>query len=201
MPRNKVVPILAFPIVLTLGIALIPVVSDYSDHYLAVQAVEKTGRWVAGHLISAVAFGLSVWASSVITAELHQRSIQVPSFILPLIAVGAALYAAGLGADGIGPVAVKSSSASPIAFFDGSGWWVTGVFMMATLFFGVGLIVLVIHTIRGGLVAGGWRYFVFISALIFVSAPAIPSGWALYGEAIASIGVFVPIGISIWRSD
>ena len=200
MNRLRVISILAFPIVLSIGIVLIPVVSDYSNHELAEQAVEKTSRWFAGHLICTVAFGLSVWATSTIANELHRRSSRVPSIVLPLIAMGAGLYAAGLGADGIGPIAVKSSGVSPMVFFNGSGWWVSGVFMVATLVFAAGLISLVIHVIRGGLVSGAWRYIVFGSALIFVSAPAIPSGWALYGEAVAAIGVFVPIGISIGRS-
>jgi hypothetical protein len=200
MNRIRVISILAFPIVLTIGIILIPVVSDYSNHELAVQAVEKTSRWFAGHLICAVAFALSVLASCTIADELQRRSSRVPSIVLPLIARGAGLYAAGLGADGIGPIAVKSSGISPIVFFNGSGWWVSGVFIAATLVFGAGLISLVIHVIQGGLISGAWRYIVFVSALIFMSAPAIPSGWALYGDAIAAIGVFAPIGISIGRS-
>ena len=63
MSGSKVISVLAFPVLLSIGIFLIPVVSDYADHELAAQAVGKTGLWVAGHLISAMAFGLSGWAS------------------------------------------------------------------------------------------------------------------------------------------
>ena len=192
--RNRIITVISFPILLSIGILLIPVVSDYSNHALAVRAVEMTARWFVGHLLSAIAFGLSVLSTSVIVASLERRSYKVPSFILPLIALGAGLYAAGLGADGIGPIAVKSAGLSPTVFFDGSGWWVSGVFMVATLFYGVGLISLVIHVIRSGLIGGYWRHIIFACALVFVAAPAIPSGWGLYGEAIASIGVFLPIG-------
>jgi hypothetical protein len=200
MLTRKTITVLAFPILLTIGIVLIPVVADYSDHELALQGVLKTGRWVAGHLIAAIAFGFSVLATNTVVEVLRQRSAKVPSVILPFIALGAELYAAGLGADGIGPVALLHDNVSPIAFFDGSGWWVSGVFMAATGFFALGLISLVIHVIRNELVVGPWRYVIFISALIFVSAPVIPSGWALYGETLASLGVFVPIGLSIGRA-
>lgn len=201
MVNRKVVYILTFPILLTIGIVLIPVVPDYSDHLQAARGVLKTSRWVAGHLMAAVAFGLSVLASSAIVEELRQRAAKVPSVILPLMAVGAGLYAAGLGADGIGPVAVLHSSTSPTLYFDGGGWLLSGVFMAATLFFAPGLISLVIHVNQNELVAGPWRYVIFISALMFVSAPAIPSGWAMYGEGLAALGVFVPIGLSIRKTQ
>jgi hypothetical protein len=197
MLHHKTLSVLTFPIVLTIGIILIPVVPDYSDHFLAAEAVLKTGRWVAGHLIAAVAFGFSILAASTIVDELRHRSAKVPGVLLPFFAIGAGLYAAGLGADGIGPVAVLPSSVSPTLYFDGSGWWLSGVFMAATGFYALGLISLVIHVIRVELIIGLWRYMVFISALVFVSAPAIPSGWALYGEALAALGVFAPIGLSI----
>lgn len=198
--RGQLVSVLVFPVVLSAGIVLIPLVVDYSDHLLAEQAVAQTGRWFAGHLVAAVAFGLSVWASSVIVGELGGRGYRVPTVVLLLIGVGAGLYAAGLGADGIGPVVVQSSGVSAARFFDASGWWVTGVFVAATLLFGMGLISLGVHIIRGGLVGGRWRYVVSVSSLLFLVAPAVPSGWALYGVAVASVGVFVPIGISMWRS-
>jgi hypothetical protein len=194
------ISILAFPLTLSVGIVLIPVVSDYADHALAAQAVAQTGRWFVGHLLAAVAFGLSIWAVSVIIRELSSRGYQTPALVLPLISVGAGLYAAGLGADGIGPVAVQASNLPVADFFDGSGWWVTGVFVAATILYGAGLIPLGIHAIRGELLTGVWRYVVFVSSLLFVAAPATPSGWALYGVAVASVGVFAPIGISLWRS-
>ena len=172
---------------------MIPVNPDYSDHALAVQAVELTERWFVGHLIAAIAFSFSIWASREILGVLQKA----PWSTLIFIAFGAGLYAAGLGADGIGPVAVKASGESAIIFFDGSGWWVSGVFMAATLFFGIGLFMIISNSIQYQLVKGIWRYIIFVSALVFVSVPAIPSGWGLYGVAIAAFGVFIPIGFAV----
>ena len=76
--------VLAFPVALSLGILLIPVVSDYSDHAIAAQAVNSTGRWFAGHVLAAVAFGLSVVSVSVAAAVLADREQALPFFVLPL---------------------------------------------------------------------------------------------------------------------
>jgi hypothetical protein len=197
--RARVLSVLSFPVALSAGILLIPVVSDYSDHAAAAEAVGSTGRWFAGHLLSAVAFGLSVLAVSVVAAASADRSHRLPPFVLPMIAAGAGLYAAGLGADGIGPVALVSSGASPELFFDGSGRWVSGVFAAATLLFGAGLVALALHVIRAQFIRGASRYVVFVAAVLFLAIPAIPSGWALYGEALAAYGVFVPLAAAVGR--
>ena len=118
MSRSTLFPIFAFPIILAVGIVIIPVNPDYNDHALAVQAVELTERWYLGHLISAIAFSFSIWASREILGVLQM----VPWFTPIFIALGAGLYAAGLGADGIGPIAVQASGESAVIFFDGSGW-------------------------------------------------------------------------------
>ena len=193
--------VFTFPVVLSIGIVLIPVVSDYADHTIAAEAVNVTGRWFVGHILSAVAFGLGMLSVYAIKDYLRDRDCELPGFILPIMAIGASLYAAGLGADGIGPIAVKASGASPALFFDGSGWFVSGTFVAATLFFGVGLISLVGHANQSGMVEGFWRYVIFVSALVFVAVPTIPSGWGLYGEAVAAYGVFVPLGLAIMRSE
>ncbi len=49
-----------FPLVLALGIVLIPVVRNYADHELAEAATAKSKRWFWGHLLSAIGFGLGV---------------------------------------------------------------------------------------------------------------------------------------------
>ena len=191
--------IFAFPITLTIGILLIPVVTDYDDHDLAARAASSTFRWVAGHLLSAAAFGLGVHAATLILTELRESGYQLPAIIDLFLAFGAGLFAAGLGIDGIGPVIMAASGAPTSTFFDASGWWVSGIFAAATALFGMGLISLTIHTNRAGLVAGPWRYVIFISSLFFVTAPIIPSGWALYGLALAATGIFIPIGIAILK--
>jgi len=193
--RAGVFPIFAFPIILAIGILLIPVNPDYNNHVLAEQAVEQTERWFAGHLISAIAFAFSIWAAREILNVLPKA----PWYTLIFITTGAGLYAAGLGADGIAPVAVMASGESARVFFDGSGWWVSGVFMAGTLVFAIGLFIIISNSIQQRLVEGIWRYIIFMCALVFVSAPAIPSGWGLYGVAIAALGIFIPIGVSIRR--
>ena len=60
--RPQIIYVLAFPVVLTIGIVLTPVVTDYTDHRLPEQAVEQTARWFAGHIIAAIGFGLAVLA-------------------------------------------------------------------------------------------------------------------------------------------
>jgi hypothetical protein len=199
--RLRIVTILAFPVVLAIGIVLIPIVADYSDHELAEQAVGQTTRWFSGHLIAAMGFALSVLAVVSIDRYLSPSSRSLPRMTLPCIALGAGLYAAGLGADGIGPVAVRSEGYSPTIFFDGSGMWVTGVFIAATILFGIGLLSLVIGSIRLGLLRGWSRHVAFASALIFMFAPAIPSGWALYGVAVVVFGVFVPFALAVDREQ
>ena len=194
--KSIVYRMLLFPVVLTIGIVLIPVVADYSDHQLASQQVEQTARWFLGHIVAAAAFGLSLLSVGAVE-ELFQRiSYRLPGFIKLIMAIGAGLFAAGLGADGIGPVAVRASTGDAGLFFDGSGWFVNGTFMAAVVFFGVGLISLVGHANNAGLIKGAWRYVAFISALLFVSVPALPSGWGLYGEAMASFGVFLPMALA-----
>lgn len=192
--------VIAFPVLLSIGIILIPVVPDYADHHTAAQAVKSAGRWFAGHLIAAVAFVMSVVSVSAISGHLRQRAYRVPRYISPLMAVGAGLYAAGLGADGIGPIAVQASGSTPALFFDGSGWYVSGTFMAATVFFGVGLISTVYHANKSHLVTGILSYVTLFSALVFIIIPAVPSGWGLYGEAAAAYGVFLPIGAAIWQT-
>ena len=198
---SPILTILGFPVVLAIGIVLIPVVADYSDHELAEQAVGQTARWFSGHLIAAMGFALSIMAVVSIDRHLRLSSRPLPAMTLPCIAVGAGLYAAGLGADGIGPVAVRSEGYSPSVFFDGSGLWVTGVFIAGTILFGIGLLSLVIGSIRLGLLRGWSRHAAFVSALVFMVAPAIPSGWALYGVAVAVFGVFVPFALAVHRDE
>jgi len=43
MLRARSIPVLIFPILLTIGIVIIPLVPSYSDHGIVVQAVEQTG--------------------------------------------------------------------------------------------------------------------------------------------------------------
>jgi hypothetical protein len=195
--RTEFVTILSFPILLLLGIVLIPIVTDYTDHQLAEQAVRQTTRWFSGHLLSALAFGISNLAVGTITTHLNRLYQSSPSLIRLLTALGSSFYAAGLGADGIGPLAVQSSGQSPVLFFDGSGGWVTGIFIAGTIIFGIGLLTMTIGAIQLGMLKGSARYISFISVLTFMVTPMLLSGWALYGVAVATFGIFVPFALAI----
>ncbi len=195
--QSQIAYILAFPVVLTIGIILIPVVVDYNDHHLAEQAVGQTVRWFLGHVTAAIGFALSIPAISSINRHLQLTSRSLPVVTIPCITVGAGLYAAGLGADGIGPLAVQSAGYSPVIFFDGSAVLVPATFATGTMVFAVGLFSLIGSSIHQGLLQEWSRYVSFISALVFVSAPMILSGWALYGVAVANFGIFVPFALAV----
>jgi hypothetical protein len=62
-----------FPAILTIGIIIIPVVKDYSDHILAEEAVSQTQRWLSGHMISSIAFGISIISAYIIAAYLSKK--------------------------------------------------------------------------------------------------------------------------------
>jgi hypothetical protein len=196
MSRTRTIPVFAFPVLLGIGILLIPLIRSYDDHQLVLSGVEQSARWFSGHLLAAAAFGVSIWAACEISVELHRRTSRSNAVLLVFFSLGAAVYAAGLGADGIAPLALRTAGVSPLPFFDG-GFWVTGVFMLATTLFAIGLISMTVRTIQAGLVTGAWRYVVFIASLIFIAAPAVLSGYALYAEALAALGVFVPIGLGM----
>lgn len=189
-------PLLVFPLTLTLGILIIPMVPDYSDHAAAESAAGQTLRWFWGHLLCAASFGIGALTSGIVVGLMGERSnARWRTLCVPLMAAGGALYSAGLGADGIGPLAASAGGGTARMFFDGSGIWITGVFMVGAILFGVGLLLLVLIVIRSGLLSNRSRAVVFLAALVFLVAPTIPSGWALYGIAVASFGVYIPI----WR--
>ena len=197
--QSQTLSIMAFPVVLAIGIILIPVVIDYSNHMLAEQAVGQTIRWFFGHIISAIGFVLAYLTVNAIDTHVRQESLSLPGMVKPFITIGAGLYAAGLGADGIGPLAVLSAGYSPMIFFDGSGMWVTGIFVVGTIVFGIGFLSLVIYAIRSGLLKGLGRFISFFSAIVFMIAPTVLSGWALYGVAVAVFGMCIPFAGAISR--
>lgn len=84
-------------------------------------------------------------------------------------------------------------------FFEGSGMWVSGVFIAASAIFGFGLIVQVIGLIHAGILKGVFRLIALIVAIVFIGATAIPSGWGLYGVAVAALVLYGLIGKAFWR--
>lgn len=194
--------IAAFPITLSVGILLIPMVEDYSDHGLAEQAAAESLRWVLGHIHAAGAFGLGILACACIGDVLFRRGVRRRVVLaMPLIAVGGALHAAGLGADGIGPIALVGSAGGAGSFFDGSGDLVSGVFIAGAVLFGLGLIALAFGVVQIGLVRGIWKFIVPTASVLFVAFEAYPSGWGLYGVAIMAFLVFIPISLALRRRE
>lgn len=127
------------------------------------------------------------------------RALRYHKFVID--SFGGTLHAAGLGADGIGPLATAAGGGQALMFFEGSDKWVSGIFIAASITFGIGLITQVIGAIQAGLLKGLTRILVFVAAIIFVGAEAIPSGWGLYGVAAAAMVVYIPIGIAVWQES
>ena len=112
---------------------------------------------------------------------------------MSLITIGSVFYACGLGAHGIGLIATMEGGGSPYTFFKGSGMWVGAVFIAASVIFGFGLIIQVIGLIHAGILKGIFRVITLITAIIFIGATAIPSGWGLYGVIAAALLLYTPI--------
>ncbi|MCB0711457.1 MAG: hypothetical protein KDD67_03915 [Ignavibacteriae bacterium] len=192
--------IMSFPIALAFGITLIPVVTDYGDHTLAEEAVRDSTRWYLGHILTAMAFGLGVLACSCIGDVLYRMGQRKRVMIaLPLVAVGGSLHAAGLGADGIGPIAVVEGGESARLFFDGSSDLVPMIFVAAAVVFGLGLIALMFGVSRTNLLKGIWKVIVPTASILFVGLEALPSGWGLYGIAALCFLVFAPLSLALRR--
>ena len=119
--RTQVWMVFLLPVMLSIGIVLLPVAPDYSDHSLAALAANQNVRWFVGHIIAAIAFAVSVQSVLVVFNFIRTPSGKITSFVPVLVAAGAGVYSAGLGADGIGPLALLSVEMDPRAFFDGSG--------------------------------------------------------------------------------
>lgn len=180
--------ILIFPMLLAIGIFTIPYVSDYSNTLATELAVLHSGRWLWGHIISALAFG---WASVVahyISQYLYYNEQNLLGTIsLYLTVAGSVLMATGLGADGIGPVAVLNSGAPAVLYFEGSGMMVTGIFMAGIILFGFGLINQVIGLRRTGIIPDVLAFVLIACAILFMGFAALPSSMGLYCIAYLSV--------------
>jgi hypothetical protein len=193
--RDDALQIVAFPVLLTIGILLIPVVPDYSDDAAAARATQHSGLWLLGHLLSAAAFATSVQCSAVL-----QRLTGRPSpWITLVIGLGAGLHAAGLGADGIGPLALNHAGQSATTFFRGSTALVPAVFIAGAVLFGVAQFIQTWQVTLGSSVPRRLRLLLF--ALLFSAAEAIPSGWGLYVVAASAVGLYLPLAASVRRSE
>ncbi len=201
-PRFGFFAVLAvlFPLVLGVGIVLIPVVRNYADHELAEAAVAKSKRWFWGHLLSAFGFGLGVVVSAAINLYLLWSINRFwASFGLVLVIIGGAAQMFGLGADGIGPLAVCRAGGSAKLFFDGSRVWVTGTFIAGSILFSLGQIIMVI-------LIGDWEVFLpalaitmMVAAILFSVSTAVPSGYGLYVTAVTALIIYLPLAGLFWQ--
>ncbi len=183
--------ILIFPMLLSVGIFTIPYVSDYSNHIITEFAVLQSGRWLWGHIASTMAFGWAIIVAHYITQYLYyneQNSIGTISFYLTV--AGSVLMAAGLGADGIGPVAAINGGAAAEAFFEGSGMTVTAIFMAGIILFAFGLINQVTGLRRTGLIPDVLSFVLIVCAILFMGFAAIPSSMGLYCIAYLSVLIY-----------
>lgn len=121
--------------------------------------------------------------------------LQWPSF--SFIAIGGTLFSFGLGADGIGPLAVAAGGGRALVYFEGGGIWVSGTFIVASIVFGLGLISQVLGILHTDILKSVMKVIICVGATVFVAACAIPSGWGLYAVAAAALLVYLPIGIVI----
>jgi hypothetical protein len=203
MPSYKLLtlPIIAFPLILCVGILLIPVVTNYADHAVAQKAAQQTKRWFWGHLLSGLAFGVGLLALFSISLVLFAQKIFLwPTLALPCAALGAALLAVGMGADGIGPLAVNKAGQPAQVFFDGSHQWVMGTFIAGSILFGLGQILMVIGINHTSLLSTFTGVIILLAAIVFSVSAAIPSGWGLYVLGAAACVVYAPIVLAVWQT-
>ena len=193
--------VLVFPLVLTIGGLLIPLVPDYADHALAAEASQQRFRWFLGHALCGIAFGFSVLGAGAIAQRLLQRSSSALVRVgMALIAMGAALHIVGLGADGVGPLAVSLAGGQVRDFFDGSSTLTPGIFIAASATFGLGQILQIITAIRTRSLLGSSRMLVAGAGLFFILFEAVPSGWGLYGVFVTTWIIYVSLMKALWSA-
>jgi hypothetical protein len=118
---------------------------------------------------------------------------------VPMMTVGAGLLAVGMGADGIGPLAVRQAGYPARAFFDGSSKWVTGIFIAGSIIYGLGQIGLIVTIQHTSLLSTGVGITVIIAAILFSVTSAIPSGYGLYVVALSVWVIYLPISLALWQ--
>lgn len=189
-----------FPLVLALGIVLIPVVRNYADHELAEAATAKSKRWFWGHFLSAIGFGLGVVVSAVINLYMLWSVNRFwASFGLVLMIVGGAAQMFGLGADGIGPLAVRRAGGLAKLFFDGSRVWVTGTFVAGSILFSLGQIIMVILIGNGEFFLPAMTITMLVAAILFSLSTVVPSGYGLYITAVTAFIIYWPLAGLFWQ--
>lgn len=190
-----------YPILLCLGIFLIPRVSSYADHDQAALATRHGGRWFWGHLLSALAFGYGIVAACCLAAVLFNQGMFFWAGVaVPLMAAGAALQAFGLGADGIGPLALAAANQPARLFFDGSGRWVVRTFIAGAILFSLGQIALVIGFNQTDMVKTVTGVTLLAAAIVASLSTAVPASWGLMVNGVASLVIYLPLSLAVWQA-
>lgn len=185
--------ILAFPLLLTIGTFTIPFVKNFGDHDAAEQGANQQRRWFWGHLLTAAAFGIGIAVVVILALPLLRTEHGGWGLAaVSLAAAGGGLQAAGLGADGIGPVSMLRVQQPARLFFDGSSQLVPLTFILGSVGFGLGQIFLVIGLNHLPDVSTLMGATTLIAAIFFSALPAIPSSWSLYLTAVLSWVIYIP---------
>lgn len=202
MKQNRLVAIVVglFPVLLMTGILLIPVVADYGDHQLAETAVSYTTRWVIGHILSGIAFSYSILAIFVLCQHLFPSNAKTTLIIMPFIVMGAGLLTIGMGADGIGPVAVQNAGGAPSLFFDGSSRYIPILFAGGSILFSLGQIGLMIAIQHTEQFSRTENIALMTFAILFSISSATPSGWGLYVLGTAGLVIYGIIAQRLWET-
>jgi hypothetical protein len=183
--------ILIFPIILAIGIFIIPYVSTYSNDLIIEYSILQSGRWLWGHIISALAFGWAIVIAHYISRHLYyneQNGLGTISFFLTV--VGSVLMAIGLGTNGIGLVAAVNGGLPAAVFFEGSGMTVTVMLMAGIILFGFGLINQIIGLRYTGVIPDILALVLIVCAILFVGFATIPSSMGLYFTAYSSVLIY-----------
>jgi hypothetical protein len=118
---------------------------------------------------------------------------------LVLVIVGGAAQMFGLGADGIGPLAVRRAGGSARLFFDGSRVWVTGTFVAGSILFSLGQIIMVILVGNREFFLPAMTITMLVAAILFSLSTAVPSGYGLYVTAVTAFIIYLPLAGLFWQ--
>ena len=187
-----------FPVLLALGIGLIPFVSNYADPAATDQAARETVRWFWGHILSGAAFGVSIIVARQISSLLAVKgAAKTGKLSFALVTLGATAMAMGLGADGIGAAAMVAGNVSPNVFFEGSGFMVIGLIMTGIVLFSLGVINQIIGLYRSEILTKRQGVVLTGCAVLIIGVSAVPSTAGLYLLAVLVLIIYGVIGRSI----
>ena len=187
-----------FPVLLALGIVLIPFVSNYADPAATEQAARETVRWFWGHILSGAAFGVSIIVARQISSlPAAKGAARTGKWSFALITLGATGMAMGLGADGIGAAAMVAGNVSPNVFFEGSGFMVIGLIMSGIVLFSLGVINQIIGLYRSEILTKQQSVALTGCAVLIIGVSAVPSTAGLYLLAVLVLIIYGVIGRSI----